>query len=185
MFNNNKSLFKGNLVRVRPFSKEDITNKYLGWLQDPTVTRFSNQRFLDHDYESCLNYLNSFKGTQNLFLAIDKLEEEKMIGTLTYYISEYHHTVDVGILIGDRSIWGKGYGQDSWDSSVNWLIKDCGYHKVTAGAVRPNKGMLLLMERSNMKLEATKEKQELIEGKFEDLLYYSIFNPSFKIKPLK
>lgn len=182
MSNSNESLFKGNLVRVRPFTNKDITNKYLDWLRDPLVTRFSNQRFLKHDYESCLDYLNSFDGTRNLFLAIDKLEEKEIIGTLTCYISSHHHTVDVGILIGDHSIWGKGYGQDTWNSTLNWLIKDCGYHKITAGTARPNQGMISLMERSNMELEAVKEKQELIEGRFEDLLYYSIFNPSFRIQ---
>jgi len=185
MLKRDEIFFSGNLVRARLFLTEDITDKYISWLQDPLVTKYSNQRLLKHDYQSCLNYFNSFEGTENFFLAIEKLEEKTMIGTLTCYVSLHSSLVDVGILIGEHNVWGKGYGQDIWDSALNWLIKDCGYHKITAGTVRSNKGMLSLMERSNMKLEAVKVNQEFFEGKFEDLLYYAKFNPEFKIKSSK
>jgi RimJ/RimL family protein N-acetyltransferase len=40
-------------LRLRPFQAADINDTYLGWLNDPEVTRFSNQRFHQHTAESC------------------------------------------------------------------------------------------------------------------------------------
>ena len=39
-------------LRLDPFQQVDITEPYLSWLNDPEVTRFSNQRFRQHTAES-------------------------------------------------------------------------------------------------------------------------------------
>ena len=51
MLKSKEILFNGDLVKIRSFNKEDITEEYLGWLRDPLVTKFSNQRFLEHNYD--------------------------------------------------------------------------------------------------------------------------------------
>ena len=56
------------------------------------------------------------------------LSDDRQIGTMTAYISVHHGTVDVGIMIGAKSVWGEGYGQDAWNTFVNWLfgMASCG-----------------------------------------------------------
>jgi hypothetical protein len=44
---------------LRPFEAADINATYLGWLNDPEVTRYSNQRFHQHTPESCAANLES------------------------------------------------------------------------------------------------------------------------------
>ena len=60
----------GDRVTMRPFAPSDITARYVGWLNDAHLMRFSNQRFVHHDERSCRAYLESFAGTPNLFAAI-------------------------------------------------------------------------------------------------------------------
>ncbi|MEQ9638109.1 MAG: GNAT family N-acetyltransferase [Devosia marina] len=165
----------GKLVRLRPFTSEDISGAYLGWLNDPLVTRFSNQRFRRHDRTSSLAYLASFEGTDNLFMSMRRLADDSAIGTMTAYLSRHHGTVDVGIMVGDRTAWGKGYGQDGWNVMLDWLAGLANIRKITAGTAAPNIGMQRLMERSGMTLEARRIGQEIIEGKPEDILYYARF----------
>ena len=43
----------GTKVVLRPFEAQDITETYVGWLRDPEVTRFSNQRFREHTLQTC------------------------------------------------------------------------------------------------------------------------------------
>ena len=50
----------GGKVALRPFGAADVTDAYVGWLNDPEVTRFSNQRFRTHTRGSCEEYLASF-----------------------------------------------------------------------------------------------------------------------------
>lgn len=165
----------GRLVRLRGFHIADITDAYVGWLNDPVVTRYSNQRFVRHDRESCTRYLQSFEGTSNLFLSVRRIEDDRAVGTMTAYVSTHHGTADVGILIGDRSAWGKGFGQDAWDTLTNWLVARPDIRKVTAGTVALNRPMIRLAERSGMELEARRREQEVVEGKPVDILLFARF----------
>ena len=166
---------RGSKVLLRSFCLEDITDRYVGWLNDPRVVRFSNQRFLAHDRASCLQYLYSFAGTDNLFLSVRRLDTSQTIGTMTAYISSHHGTVDVGILIGDTSVWGGGYGQDAWNALTNWLLAQDSIRKLTGGTLACNKAMARIMERSGMQLEAVRKAQEMVEGAPQDILYFARF----------
>lgn len=169
-------VLRGDKILLRPFTAFDIDDAYIGWLNDPDVVRFSNQRFLRHDRESCLHYLASFEGTANLFMSACRLTDDRPIGTLTAYVSGHHGTVDVGIMIGDKSVWGVGYGQDAWDTLANWLLGREDIRKLTAGTLACNYGMIKLMERSGMRLEAVRKAQEIVEGRPVDILYYAKFH---------
>ena len=149
---------------------------YVSWLNDPEVVKYSNQRFNKHTAESCLKYLNSFEGTNNIFVGIRRSEDDVLIGTMTAYVSLVHGTVDVGIMIGDQSCKGKGYGQDAWNTMLNALSLSPLIRKITAGTLDCNLSMLKLMERSSMHLEAIRKKQEIVDGVAHDIHYYARFN---------
>lgn len=165
----------GSKVILRPFERTDITPEYVAWLNDPQVVRYSNQRFVRHTEESCLRYYESFANTGNLFVSVRTSGNNSAVGTMTAYVSSQHETVDLGIMIGDRSVWGHGIGQDAWNTLLDWLVIQCRARKVTAGTMRCNEPMVKLMERSGMVLEGVQKKQELLNGIPQDLLYYGKF----------
>jgi ribosomal-protein-alanine N-acetyltransferase len=167
---------KGNKTLLKPFLAADINNEYIGWLNDQNIMKFSNQRFFVHNLKSCLGYLASFEGTDNLFIAIRRLSDDKLIGTLTAYFAKNHGTVDVGIMIGNSSLWGMGFGLDAWTTMINWLLGRKDIRKLTAGTLASNLAMIKLMEHSGMVLEATRKSQEIFEGRPEDMLHYAKFN---------
>jgi ribosomal-protein-alanine N-acetyltransferase len=168
-------ILQGQRLSVRPFIASDVGSAYLGWLNDPEVTRFSNQRFKRHDAISALTYLRTFDGSDNRFLLVCDTESARPIGTLTVYASRPHGTADIGIMIGDRMSWGKGLGQEAWNLVLGWLLEASAIRKVTAGTAALNIGMVRLMERSGMRHEATRRQQEIIEGRPVDLVYFARF----------
>lgn len=163
-------------VRLRPFTAEDINAAYLDWLNDPETMRWSNQRFSRHDLDSCAAYLESFTGTSNLFLSVRELGKDRAIGTMTAYRNLNHRTADMGILIGDRSVWGRGYGQDAWNALLEWLLTD-GVRKVTCGTLALNKPMIRIAERAGMSLDGVRREQELLDGQAVDLVHFARFGP--------
>jgi ribosomal-protein-alanine N-acetyltransferase len=165
----------GSRTILRTFRVDDITTEYLNWLTDPEVVRFSNQRFYKHSKENALAYLNTFAGSNNLFLGILVEDTQRLVGTITAYRSQHHQTADMGLLIGDRSCWGKGIGLDAWSTLLDYLLNVCCLRKVTAGTLRCNVGMVRIMERSGMHLEAVRVRQELVNEVAHDALYYAKF----------
>jgi ribosomal-protein-alanine N-acetyltransferase len=166
---------EGEKTVLMPFAAADISADYVGWLGDPEVVRYSNQRFVTHSAESCARYLESFAGTGNLFLKILRKSDGVHVGTMTAYYSVPHRTVDVGIMVGRRDAWGKGIGQDAWNTLLAWLLEQACIRKLTAGTMRCNGAMVRLMERSGMSLEAVRPDQELLDGAPQDLVYYGKF----------
>lgn len=170
------SSLHGNRVLLRPFSKSDITSTYISWLNDPAVVQFSNQRFLVHDYSSCNTYLSNFGGSPNIFFAIIDIKSQETIGTMTVYRSLQHETADLGIMIGNRSVWGQGYGKESFALLAESLITNPNIRKITAGCLSRNIGMVEVMKHAGLQIEATRYGQELLDGKPEDILYYARFH---------
>lgn len=171
-----RGILEGHRVLLRPFGVSDITPTYLNWLQDPGVMRFSNQRFRTHTAETCQAYLNSFKCSPNYFLAICDRDTEVMLGTMTVYRNIHHGTADIGIMVGDRQVWGRGIGADAFGIVVTTLLDSREIRKVTAGTLAVNIGMICIMERVGMHLEATRHAQEMIEGVPVDIVYYAKFH---------
>jgi ribosomal-protein-alanine N-acetyltransferase len=165
----------GHQVLIRPFELDDITEAYLGWLRDPEVVRYSNQRFHLHTIDSCRAYLATFKDSGNYFLAICDRGSGVMLGTLTVHRNAHHGTADIGIMIGARQVWGRGVGTDAFCLVLSTL-KTCGLiRKVTAGTLSVNRGMVQIMEKAGMYIEATRRAQELLDGEPVDVVYYATF----------
>ena len=169
------SYLYGRKVALRPFTEGDLLETYLEWLNDAKVVQFSNQRFIHQNKANASRYLASFKGTKNLFMSVRLLSNDQSIGTMTAYLSPHHGTVDVGIMIGDKTCWGQGYGQDAWDTMMNWLLQQHSIRKLTAGTSARNKGMICLMERSGMELECRRREHEIVDGIPTDVLYFAKF----------
>lgn len=163
----------GKSVSLRAFQQSDITADYVSWLNDREVTRYSNQRFVHHSEESCAAYLASFQGTPNRFLSIRSMADGRAVGTMTAFVSLHHETVDMGVMIGNRNVWGKGLGQDAWNTLLRWFHENEKFRKVTGGTMRCNLAMMKLMERSGMTLESVRPRQELLDGAPQDLCYFA------------
>ena len=166
---------EGSLVELSLFTKNNITQDYISWLNDPNIMQYSNQRFVKHDRITCQNYLLSFKDTDNLFILIRTKKGNKAIGTMTAFCNPHHGVVDFGILIGGITEWGKGYGQDAWNTLTSWALEIDGVRKITAGTLSCNFGMLKIIEKSGMFLEATKKKHEIVDNEEVNVHYFCKF----------
>lgn len=164
---------EGNNVSLRPFSDSDITSEYLSWLNDQDVVRYSRHRLQLHTVESCTKYYESFQGSPNLFFAIRDKENDQYLGTITAYISLQEHSADVGILIGRKSAWGCGFGQDAWNSLIEWLINERQIKTITAGTLEGNKAMIKLLRRSGMRLISKGPEGEIVDGKLEKMYHFT------------
>jgi RimJ/RimL family protein N-acetyltransferase len=159
-------------VQLKPFTTANITPAYLGWLNDRTLMRYSNQRFRTHTMDSCQDYLASFLKSDNLFLAI--YFAEQFVGTMTAYRSVEHQTTDIGLLIGAGQ-QGKGLGKDAWKSLMSYLLAN-GTRKVTGGTLRCNTAMLRIMQDCGMQPDGVRIAQELIGDQPQDVLHFAKFN---------
>ena len=152
------------------FTEKYVTQKYVGWLDDPVLMKYSEQRHYSHDIGSCIRYVNSFTGTKNLLYAVVDSNTHQHVGNINDYIDSFNQTADVGILIG---VGGNGYGLSAWNQMLDRLFSpDLSIRKVTAGTMSENKAMLRIFEKSGMSYEYTKIRHFCIEQRLVDMRVY-------------
>lgn len=160
-----------------PFSKHHLSEEYVSWLNDKEIMKYSDQRFIEHTISSCYDYWKSFEKSANQFWAITlKDQDNKHIGNITTTVDTFHNVTDISILIGERKIWGKGYGLEAWLAICDHLFTKKKVRKITAGTLEVNKPMLKLMEKSNMIEDGRRRHHCLFEQKEVDVIYASLFN---------
>lgn len=163
-------------LRIVPFSEEHLTPCYVNWLNDPEVVRYSDQRYRKHTLESCREYWQSFTESPNYFWAIVARDAQLgYIGTMTAYVNTIHSVADVGILIGERTVWGRGYGLEAWTAACDYLLREAEIRKVTGGALSVNTAMLKIMRRVGMVEDGRRTRQCLFEGREVDIVHMALF----------
>ncbi|MDP1604346.1 MAG: GNAT family protein [Legionella sp.] len=170
-----KSFFplQGEQVHLHLFKREDITESYVGWLNDKDVVRYSNQRFINHSIASSVDYFNSFQKNNALFVAIRLKDTGQMVGTMTVYFNYQHQVADIGIMIGEKNCWGKGIGKDAWLTLLTFLSNEVGVRKITGGTLALNLGMIKIMRETGMKEDGVRREHELVDGKAHDILHFT------------
>lgn len=166
----------GENILITPFSINNLCESYVSWLNDIDVVRYSNQRFKRHDIHSCNDYFLSFNDTENLFLAIYSKSNKNFIGTSTVYYSVLHKVADIGLMIGDKQYWGKGFGSEAWIMVMDYLIDSGLVRKVTGGALSCNVGMINIMKKAEMLPDGKRTGHQLVDNVPVDIVYFSKFN---------
>lgn len=163
-------------LRIVPFSEAYLSSRYVSWLNDQEVVRYSEQRHRRHTLESCRQYWQSFKDSPHFFWAITTVDPKiGHIGNINAYIDKFNSTASMGILIGERTVVGKGYGLEAWMAVCNYLLYDIGIRKVTAGTLAVNKGMLRIMEKSGMVADGRWIRQCVVDGEEVDIIFAALF----------
>lgn len=162
-------------LRLEPFGEHHLTERYVAWLADPEVVRWSEQRHTRHTLESCRAYWRSFEGTPNLFYAIVARDQQLgHLGNLNVYVNTRHGVADIGIVVGERAAWGNGYGREAWEAAMRYLLSS-GIRKVTGGCVADNKAMVKIMQSVGMREDGRRSRQYVYDGNEVDVVYYATF----------
>ena len=166
---------------VSSFRRALLTDRYVGWLNDPQIVRFSEQRHRQHSLESCATYLDGMHNSQGLFLSIElKGSELGHIGNISVAIDVPNSTADLSIMIGEKRALGQGYATQAWRAVMKYLLIDAGIRKVTAGTMNVNEPMIRLMRRSLMQIDCVRPRHFLWEGVEVDLLMASCSRDAFE-----
>lgn len=157
------------LVIKHPPLEEAITIST--WLNDPEVVKYSEQRHTEHatEFQETFMYM---RGDSYFGIYLN----EVIIGTINFYQDKYNKIVDVGIMIGDKTQWGKGYGYEAWECVCDDLLSN-GIRKIEAGCMFLNKPMLGIFRKYNMIFEGTRREHFLINGKTTNMVLYGKFAP--------
>ncbi len=173
-----KGIAESNRLYLRELTLTDTSESYVDWLNDPDVNRFMESRFVTHSIESLKEYVKKMQDDENtMFLAIIDSKEEKHIGNIKIdSINRNHNYASLGIMIGEKSYWGKGYGTEAIKLVVKYCFDNLKMHKIIAYVSCLNFATFKAFEKAGFSLEGRMKEKEFIDGNYCDELIYGIVN---------
>jgi RimJ/RimL family protein N-acetyltransferase len=132
---------RGERVALREKRLEDAEDDYR-WRTDPDLARYDAARPLSVHYQRYLAFFREelvYPNPYRRSLAIED-EHERHIGNLMYYnIDTLRQEAELGITIGERSYWSKGYGSEAVRLAAEHLLGERGFHRVHLKTLTRNK----------------------------------------------
>lgn len=151
-----QSAIETDRLLLRSLTESDVSDVYVGWLNDPVVNQFLEVRFGTHTVTSTREFVvNVNASSDTLLLGIFKRDSLQHIGNIKLGpINSHHLRADIGLMIGDRSEWGKGYASEAIAGIVRHAFFSIGLRKVCAGCYSANIGSLKAFEKVGFSVEA-------------------------------
>ena len=170
-----KDIFRGELVRLTTEDPEPASKAFSSWGRDSEYVRLMDtppallwsakkiQSWIERDFES------GFR--DGYFFEIRTFEDDRMIGMIHLFgLSWTHADAWLGIGLGDRAYWGKGYGTDALRVMLRYVFTELNLRRVTLGVFAYNPRAIKAYEKAGFKEEGRLRQYVLREGQRNDMI---------------
>jgi RimJ/RimL family protein N-acetyltransferase len=174
-----KDIFRGKLVRITNEAPDVYAKASVRWQLDSEYGRLLDSESVRIFSEKAIKEWNEKrqeKGPQpeRYGFSVRTLAEDKLIGFFGLYVELIHSEAWVGIGIGERDFWSKGYGTDMMNVCLRYAFLELGVERVSLGLHEYNPRALRSYEKAGFKLEGRTRQDVMREGKRTDTFWMGI-----------
>ena len=170
----------GERLGLRAMRASDAAGGYHRWMHDPEVLRFTESRAGPYGVDSLTAYITEKTADgRHLFLAIIVRATGAHIGNVKVGpVDRYHRLADLGIIIGEKDHWGRGFATEAIALTTAHCFDRLGLHKITAGCYAVNRGAVRAFEKAGFEIEGWRRNHCLYDGAYVDLIQLGRVNPA-------
>ena len=121
---NGRFVLSGLKIILREKRVDDAPDDY-AWRTDQELADLDATRPVTMSYQEFLKYTKDelvFQSSSSQRLAIDTLDGRHIGNCMCYDINLRRGEAELGIMIGDREYWGRGYGTDSVETLLSHIF---------------------------------------------------------------
>ncbi len=134
-------------LSLEPISLKFLTKNYLGWLNDQEVYKYLESGG-DYTLANLKEYILGHQMNKSLFWAILIKSSNSHIGNIKIDpVDEEKKTAELGIMIGEKNEWGKGYAYEAISTIEEYCLKQLRLNTITLGLKKSNKNALKLYQK--------------------------------------
>lgn len=165
----------GTLVRLRPCVREDIP-LFVRWYSDPDVSHWlhmSEVRDVSEESEVA-RFEAGEKDSSRLTWIIETLGGSPIGSVSLIAIDELHRRAELGISIGEKEYWGRGFGTDAINIALRYAFTDLDLRRVELITDTDNARGVRCYEKCGFVREGVLRQHRLRHGQPIDMLLMSV-----------
>lgn len=180
---NNYFKIQGTSITLFPFEEMELNSEsYLQWMNDREIIKTigRNDYLLPVSAIKLKDYFQSLNRETVAFFAIyyseskeknGNKENMKFVGTLKLYDIDFtSKKASIGILVGDRNVWGKGIATDAISAACKYCFDILKLNKVCAGYIEENMGMAKAFKKNKFSVEGVLKEHFYDLEKFQNVV---------------
>lgn len=162
-------MMNGDLLDLVPLEEKHVSMGYYEWLMDPLINRYLEVRFDHYSVEELKTFVSDINRSSTDYMFAMVTKENKYIGNIKIGAINWHHrTAEVGLLIGNKDAWGKGYGTEAVKLVTEYGFNVLNIRKLWAGAYDENVGSVKAFIKNGYIEECRRSKHFYSNGKYVD-----------------
>ena len=178
---------EGQLVRLRAYEKSDL-DAVMKWVNDEEVTDLLGGEMLTYPVSSLAEekYIEAaaIPSDKQKTFVIESLEEPRYIGAISFNVIDWQSRhASIGIVIGDKSLWGKGYGTDAMRIMMRLAFDKMNLHRLYLDVHDYNSRAIASYEKCGFKREAVLREHHFRRGKYCDTIVMGILESDYRALP--
>ena len=158
---------------------EHVGPNYHAWLNDAHVMQFLEARFRTHSLEEIRSYVSEMNvsKTDHIWRI---LFDGRHVGNIKLAgITPRHRRANLALLIGDRSMWGRGVGTQAIRLATAESFKKYDLYKIYAGFYAVNVASIRAFEKAGYVIEGTLRGNRCLDGRMVDEVLMACFRTTF------
>ncbi len=173
---------EGENIYLRALSLNDVTEEYLSWLNDEETTRGLASGVFPSSIDELLRFVESVVNNKNVVMfAVCDNTNDRHIGNIKLDQFDWvSRTCELGLLIGDKTYWGRGIGTEVCKLALNYAFTDLNIRKVTLAVYENNPSAIRVYEKLGFIREGQLRKHIFEGGTYFDKFYMGIFREELK-----
>jgi RimJ/RimL family protein N-acetyltransferase len=181
-----KDIFKGDLVRLSAFDYEELGKAYANWNRDSELARLLDTgASVLHSAKASRDFFEKMikdNSPARHFFSIRSLEDNRLLGDINLDVVNNWGSRNsfVGLGIGSREDWGKGYGTDAMKIILRFAFTEINLRRVTLSVFEYNPRAIRSYEKAGFRHEGRMRGALLRDGKRWDMLYMGILRDEWK-----
>ncbi len=177
----------GEKVYLSPLTKNDISEEYISWLNDKEVCKGNSHATFPNTYLKTLAYVESIENSKTeIVFSIRWKKNGIQIGNASLQnINWVNKSGEMAMIIGNKNYWNKGIGSDVLKLLIDYGFNTLNLNRISSGTPVTNNGGNKICEKNEMKKEGLLREALFKNGKYLDVVIYSILLKDFKNKKSK
>lgn len=173
---------EGENIYLREVRESDVNEAYYTWMNDNEVTQFLESRFYPNSTSSITEFIRkNDSDPSTIFLALINRSDEVHVGNIKLGpINWIHRFAEVGILMGEKSYWGKGIATEALKLVSFYAFNKLNLRKLTAGCYSNNKGSEKAFLKAGFSIEGTRKSHFFYNGEYVDYTLLGLINTEFQ-----